>query len=781
MVGLLTTVWASADVPNGTIQLGTTSSYIEKSEDGTTATVHLYAAGDLGSNIDGVDKTALQGITTLAVVEENGAVTNNADIQKLSSSNFCYPQTIDLSGVTGWGNFYSLPTFSDESNKQEKVVTLILPNNVDYTKFKGNNSIAAVVYKMGSGSSTTTLVIASPWYGDLTSEVVFDIASGDDIIITDEMKSVLGYSESNSTIGGNFVIKGTPSKDAVETIIEACGSSIESLDLSSCSCSSCSDIVDVICSFSSSLTQLESIQLPADMTLEQKKQLQTAMTTAGISAAKDIVDIVVSPMTVNSGEYTITVNMGLLGYIDKTATNYYVLNLTSEQKEALKGATSITVKYTDKMTCEEMSVLFKALSSELGENSTSAVTNLDLSGISMADEVAICDDLYGNSNSTLTFNKFGVSLASLKTVSMPVFSDGKIASPNNKYTTYFSLWCKNAEQITFAEGTKSIGANSFDQCTSLTTVNLPAESELVIGEQAFNGCTKLANVNFAGVISKVSANAFSGCSALKDITIKAKTIDDKAFLGTCLESVVLEGTTEIGESAFSNCIYLASVIFSKEMKKIGEKAFAQGSGSANLTVIFNDGLEEIGLGAFQFANILQTKVRKYNDDGTTEDIDYGLHTIVLGSSLKCIETNAFLVADESITDVYVLATTAPKCYANAFNGILLSGNNGFDGTNNVVCREKYKNGDAYLTILHFPKECSEKEAKHYTDLTKHYALMDETQAVDGNGKVRYWPSHPQFARIFSQANSGYLWDAWLNNESDGSESNIDGWPSTYSI
>lgn len=89
-----------------------------------------------------------------------------------------------------------------------------------------------------------------------------------------------------------------------------------------------------------------------------------------------------------------------------------------------------------------------------------------------------------------------------------------------------------------------IGDNAFYQCTTLTSIEIPA-SITSISYEAFRGCTALKNVVFAAGTKTIKLWAFGYCSSLESITIPASVtaIEDYAFHGnTALKSIYYGGT-----------------------------------------------------------------------------------------------------------------------------------------------------------------------------------------------------------------------------------------------
>lgn len=168
--------------------------------------------------------------------------------------------------------------------------------------------------------------------------------------------------------------------------------------------------------------------------------------------------------------------------------------------------------------------------------------------------------------------------------------------------------------------------------------------------------------------------------------------------------------------------------------------------------------ETIGENAFHLMGA--KKITTTDAEGNL--IDNGDNTFTLSSNLKSIATGAFWTANKGLRDLYVLATTAPKCAANAFDSENYCGNIGFEGNfKHPITRDNYHNGnDIWYTILHFPSDVNVTEAKKYTDIDREYSLIDETSAFDGRGQLKHWPNHSEISRAYDQALSGVTWNDW---------------------
>lgn len=177
--------------------------------------------------------------------------------------------------------------------------------------------------------------------------------------------------------------------------------------------------------------------------------------------------------------------------------------------------------------------------------------------------------------------------------------------------------------ITFElnENIKVISSSIFLGNTSLTSVVVKGDVTS-IGSEAFKGCEQLSLVSFTkpNLISNIGISAFEGCKSLTGLDLSSSDITEisnRLFYGCLVLTSNVEGLvlpnaiTQIGASAFENCIALSNISIPANTTTIGEKAF-YGSGLINVTIGSN--VSEIKAGAFSNCSQLES----FNVEGNTK-------------------------------------------------------------------------------------------------------------------------------------------------------------------
>ena len=136
--------------------------------------------------------------------------------------------------------------------------------------------------------------------------------------------------------------------------------------------------------------------------------------------------------------------------------------------------------------------------------------------------------------------------------------------------------CTALKSINIGDGVTSIGKNAFNGCTALTNANIGSGA---IGESAFNGCTILANVTLGNGVTSIGRNAFLRCKALTsmDIGSSVRTIESYAFSGCEALKEVTISAAQVKSGAFSKATALEKVTFGNDVTNIAAGVF-NGSG-----------------------------------------------------------------------------------------------------------------------------------------------------------------------------------------------------------
>ncbi len=220
----------------------------------------------------------------------------------------------------------------------------------------------------------------------------------------------------------------------------------------------------------------------------------------------------------------------------------------------------------------------------------------------------------------------------------------------------------------------SIGSGAFQDCTSLTSINIP-DSVISIGVLAFYNCTSLTNITLPDSILSIGRQAFL-LSSLSYIDIDGLTYlfsDSYAFLidgssasgDLSLPNVDSRAVRIIGYAAFSQCTGLTSVIIPDSVISIEGFAF-QGCTSLTSATIGNS-VTNIGTGVFSgctsltdvslnsaSANLILAGPEFYNyvtsiniSEGTVQIADdafyncYKVTNIIIPDSVTSIGNEAF--------------------------------------------------------------------------------------------------------------------------------------------
>ncbi len=139
------------------------------------------------------------------------------------------------------------------------------------------------------------------------------------------------------------------------------------------------------------------------------------------------------------------------------------------------------------------------------------------------------------------------------------------------YATNFYLEGKRPEGVlTIAEGVTKISSNAFKGCSLVTKVVIP-QSVVEIEKDAFSGCAGVQELEILSSSVNVNTEAFEDCVNLEKATVPAQVIS--SLPKNSLEEVIINGGEEIGDNAFKNSDKIESVTIASSVRRIGVNLF----------------------------------------------------------------------------------------------------------------------------------------------------------------------------------------------------------------
>ena len=161
--------------------------------------------------------------------------------------------------------------------------------------------------------------------------------------------------------------------------------------------------------------------------------------------------------------------------------------------------------------------------------------------------------------------------------------------PNGVWTIRPSAFenCSGLTSITLPNSVTSIEARAFYNCSGLTSINIPS-GLIVIEADAFSDCSGLTSITLPNSVKTIGACAFCDCSGLTSINIPNSVTTIKIytfFRCSGLTSInIPNSVTTIEPKAFYNCSGLTSINIPSSVTSIGKQAFSGCSGLKQATV-----------------------------------------------------------------------------------------------------------------------------------------------------------------------------------------------------
>ena len=202
---------------------------------------------------------------------------------------------------------------------------------------------------------------------------------------------------------------------------------------------------------------------------------------------------------------------------------------------------------------------------------------------------------------------------------------------------------QTVKHITFANDDTEISGDTFTNCSSLESIELPKNLKS-ISDYTFYGCKKLNSVIIPEHVSEIGNNAFLECSSLQTVEFNKEivSIGRKAF-NKCssLRTISLPDSIEVIEkSAFEDCSSLTELTFGAGLQNVEEAAFQKCVSVKK--VILPDGVKSLGIWAFAYCDAIEEI-----------HLPASLETIAVSSIVQTHKFKVFVVegsyADQSIS------------------------------------------------------------------------------------------------------------------------------------
>lgn len=214
------------------------------------------------------------------------------------------------------------------------------------------------------------------------------------------------------------------------------------------------------------------------------------------------------------------------------------------------------------------------------------------------------------------------------------------------------------EESPDGETVTGIGQEAFSYCSDITSIYIP-DSVTSIGNSAFYRCNKLTDITIGNGVENVGNNIFYNCP-IENATIP--TIVIPYIRKEILKTLVINGGTSIGNSAFEGCSSLTSVTFAEnsQLTSIGSSAFSNCVGLISVTFAENSQIMSIEQNAFEGCRALTSIKIPASVTSIGSNAFYnciGLTTLTFAgkSQLIVIGNNAFYGCSEltsvNITDI----------------------------------------------------------------------------------------------------------------------------------
>ena len=258
--------------------------------------------------------------------------------------------------------------------------------------------------------------------------------------------------------------------------------------------------------------------------------------------------------------------------------------------------------------------------------------------------------------------------------------------------------CSSLTSINIPESVTSIGDHAFNGCSSLKSITIP-NSVTTIGEYAFYYCSSLTSITIPNSVTSIGRSAFAWCESLTSITIpnSVTSIGDYAF-NRCssLTSITIpNGVTSIGDDTFFKCSSLTSITIPNSVTSIGDGTFACCSSLTSITI--PNSVTSIGRSAFWSCSSLTSITIPNSVTSIGSQAFYGcssLKSITIPNSVTSIGSQAFdgcssltsITIPNSVTSIgsYAFSDCSNLTSITIPNSVTSIGGSAFDGCSSLT-------------------------------------------------------------------------------------------------
>ena len=354
---------------------------------------------------------------------------------------------------------------------------------------------------------------------------------------------------------------------------------------------------------------------------------------------------------------------------------YSVTSIGGSAFYGCSGLTSVTIPNSVTSIGEDAFQNCIGMSSVTIPNSVTSIGSGAFSGCSGLTSVTI-----GSSVTSIGYYAFS-GCSSLTSITL---NANDIVSKT--YTSYDinlgTIFGSQVKEYVLGDDVKGIGDWAFYKCSGLTSVTI-GNSVTSIGSSAFSGCSGLTSVTIPNSVTSISGSAFSGTAWYNnqpDGLVYAGMIayKYKGTMATGTKITLEEGTLGIGESAFSGCSGMTSVIIPNSVTSIGDKAFQFCSRLEEVILNSNSIVSKTYTSTRNISTIFGSQVKKYifgdNITGIGEYAFPSNTSIYVSAKSSLLAAWNYGISPYDLKTSVLLANPLPTVQTNTASSIHVSRN-----------------------------------------------------------------------------------------------------------